>query len=155
MSVEGGSTQVRMTSRVAEPQSAMKQQAAQCTSAIYTGDVKNPPAMRLSSPVLCDPEVRQRSGYLDLDGEGADGKHVFFWYFGSRTRLASDFNATSNVPLVFWFSGGPGCSSQIANWQENGPCQYVPSVPYEKSMSDSKRKELPHGVKRNPWAWND
>ncbi|KAJ2400953.1 hypothetical protein GGI23_001712, partial [Coemansia sp. RSA 2559] len=156
MSVEGGSTQVHMSPSAAEPQSTMKQQAAQCTSAIYKGDVKNPPAMRLSSPVLCDPEVRQRSGYLDLDGEGSDGKHVFFWYFGSRTRLEPSFNnTTSNVPLVFWFSGGPGCSSQIANWQENGPCQYVPSVPYDKSMSDSKRKKLPHGIERNLWAWND
>ncbi|KAJ2472401.1 hypothetical protein GGI02_001603 [Coemansia sp. RSA 2322] len=106
--------------------------------------------MRLKQPKLCDPEVRQYSGYLDMEN-----KHVFFWYFGSRTRLAASFNATTDkVPLVFWFSGGPGCSSQIANWQENGPCTYVPSAPFDKSISDEARKALPHEVKRNPNAWN-
>ncbi|PIA17245.1 alpha/beta-hydrolase [Coemansia reversa NRRL 1564] len=99
-----------------------------CSSSIFKDNTVNPPPMRLKQPTLCDPEVRQISGYIDLDN-----KHVFFWYFGSRTRTSNKFNATSdNVPLVFWFSGGPGCSSQIANWQENGPCT----------------------VGRNPYAWN-
>ncbi|KAJ2544896.1 hypothetical protein EV175_005854 [Coemansia sp. RSA 1933] len=130
----------------------LDEQARQCTSAIQRTDTKNPPSMRLHSPRLCDPDVRQQSGYLDLPDTDA---HVFFWYFGSRTRLSPDFSNTTTVPLVFWFSGGPGCSSQIANWQENGPCQWVPSVDYDKELDDTKRKQLPHGVQRNPWAWND
>ncbi|KAJ2831824.1 hypothetical protein GGI24_001448 [Coemansia furcata] len=107
--------------------------------------------MRLKKPTLCDPDVRQYSGYLDMDD-----KHIFFWYFGSRKRLSSSFNATTDkVPLVFWFSGGPGCSSQIANWQENGPCSYVPSSAFDRGMSDEMRKLLPHEIRRNPNAWNN
>ncbi|KAJ2762647.1 hypothetical protein H4S06_000546 [Coemansia sp. BCRC 34490] len=154
--------QAHRTARVVagNNRSTMAQRAAECTAAIQTNStVRNPPPMRISTPVLCDPEVRQRSGYVDLDQDQEkdkdNSKHVFFWHFGSRTRLAADFNATeTKVPVVFWFSGGPGCSSQIANWQENGPCQYLPSVPYNQTMDDDKRKALPHGVERNPWAWN-
>ncbi|KAJ2770242.1 hypothetical protein IWQ56_002241 [Coemansia nantahalensis] len=128
----------------------LERAAEQCTSAIYASNTTNPPPMRLTSPTLCDPDVRQQSGYVDMED-----KHIFFWYFGSRTRLAKGFNASADtVPLVFWFSGGPGCSSQIANWQENGPCQYKPSVPYDASMPDDARKRLPHSVQRNPYAWN-
>ncbi|KAI8320974.1 alpha/beta-hydrolase [Martensiomyces pterosporus] len=100
-----------------------------CTSeTVNNSTIRNPPVMRLKQPSICDPEVRQYSGYLDMED-----KHIFFWYFGSRKRLNPKFNlAADKVPLVFWFSGGPGCSSQIANWQENGPCMY-----------------------RNPYAWNN
>ncbi|KAJ1729295.1 hypothetical protein LPJ61_003596 [Coemansia biformis] len=127
-----------------------RQAAEQCTSEIYKSNTTNPPPMRVTNPTLCDPDVRQRSGYVDLED-----KHIFFWYFGSRARQAAGFDASSDaVPLVFWFSGGPGCSSQIANWQENGPCMYMPSVPYNANISDSERKALPHTVQRNPYAWN-
>ncbi|KAJ2156978.1 hypothetical protein GGF46_004824 [Coemansia sp. RSA 552] len=122
----------------------------QCTSEVFQSTTTNPPPMRLKQPTLCDPDVRQNSGYLDLED-----KHVFFWHFGSRARQSPNFNASSDsVPLVFWFSGGPGCSSQIANWQENGPCNYEPTVPYNPLLSDAKRKELPHGIQKNPYAWN-
>ncbi|KAJ2777880.1 hypothetical protein H4R18_004920 [Coemansia javaensis] len=131
--------------------SSVQRAAEQCTSEIMRNDTtRNPPAMRTKQPVLCDPDVRQRSGYVDLED-----KHIFFWYFGSRARRAAGFSASSDpVPLIFWFSGGPGCSSQIANWQENGPCTYKPSVPYSPTLSDDERKALPHSVQRNPYAWN-
>ncbi|KAI9501475.1 Alpha/Beta hydrolase protein [Coemansia spiralis] len=100
--------------------------------------------MRLKQPTLCDSKVQQYSGYIDLDTD-----HVFFWYFESRARKENQ-----TVPLVVWFSGGPGCSSQIANWQENGPCQYVASGA-PSGLSDAERKALPHTVGLNPWAWNN
>ena len=31
--------------------------------------------MRLTEPKLCDPDVKQYSGYLDI----SDEKHLFFW----------------------------------------------------------------------------
>jgi cathepsin A (carboxypeptidase C) len=42
-------------------------------------------------------------------------KHLFFWYFESRTAPRDD-------PLVLWLTGGPGSSSMIALFGELGPC---------------------------------
>lgn len=52
----------------------------------------------------------QDSGILDL-GNGDD---IFYWVFHSRTNPSTD-------PLVFWLTGGPGCSSELAVFYENGP----------------------------------
>ena len=33
-------------------------------------------SLRVTEPKLCDPSVKQLSGYLDV----AEDKHLFFWY---------------------------------------------------------------------------
>jgi carboxypeptidase C (cathepsin A) len=60
---------------------------------------------------ICD-KVNQISGYFNI---GNSGKKYFFWFFESRNNPKSD-------PLVLWLTGGPGCSSEIALFGENGPC---------------------------------
>jgi cathepsin A (carboxypeptidase C) len=42
-------------------------------------------------PQMCDPDVKQISGYLDISNE----KHLFFWFFESRDKPEQD-------PLVLW-----------------------------------------------------
>lgn len=59
------------------------------------------------------PGVNQYSGYLDV----GDGNQMFFWYFEARSN-------PSTAPLATWFNGGPGCSSMVGLFQENGPCQF-------------------------------
>ncbi|KAF9557182.1 hypothetical protein CPC08DRAFT_57845 [Agrocybe pediades] len=84
--------------------------------------------LRVTEPKLCDPSVKQYSGYLDV----ADDKHLFFWFFESRT-------APAEAPLILWLNGGPGCSSSTGLLFELGPC----SIANEG-----------HNTTHNPYSWN-
>jgi len=44
------------------------------------------------------------------------GVEYFYWGFEP-----SNSNITNTTPIVFWLTGGPGCSSSMANFFENGP----------------------------------
>ncbi|KAF9036830.1 carboxypeptidase C [Panaeolus papilionaceus] len=84
--------------------------------------------LRVTEPKLCDSSVKQYSGYLDIDAD----KHLFFWFFESRT-------APANAPLVLWLNGGPGCSSSTGLLFELGPCNVA-----------NEGKNTSH----NPHSWN-
>ncbi|KAF8894827.1 carboxypeptidase C [Infundibulicybe gibba] len=84
--------------------------------------------LRVTEPKLCDPTVKQYSGYLDI----AQDKHLFFWFFESRT-------SPKDAPLILWLNGGPGCSSSTGLLFELGPCSVV----------DNGRNTT-----WNPYSWN-
>jgi len=77
---------------------------------------------------ICDP-VKQYSGYYNLT---TGDKHYFYWFFESRGNPSTD-------PVVMWMTGGPGCSSEVALFGENGPCQV---------------NENGTATVTNPYSWN-
>lgn len=58
-------------------------------------------------------------------------KHLFYWYFESRRNPSKD-------PVLLWLTGGPGCSSLLALFAENGPCTVNSDLT----------------TKLNPYSWN-
>ncbi|ORY48638.1 hypothetical protein BCR33DRAFT_695781 [Rhizoclosmatium globosum] len=67
-------------------------------------------SLRTKDAKLCDANVKQSVGYLDVEG-----KHFFYWFFESRSSPSTD-------PLILWLNGGPGCSSLTGLFMELGPC---------------------------------
>ena len=64
------------------------------------------------NPKLCYPSVNQSAGYL---------------------------KASASLNYFFWLSGGPGCSSQLALFGENGPC----------TVSEDGKSTIP-----NSYSWH-
>ncbi|KAF8610127.1 serine carboxypeptidase [Ceratobasidium sp. AG-I] len=72
--------------------------------------------------------VYQASGYADLTAS----QSMWFWFFAARSN-------PDTAPLAIWLNGGPGSSSMIGLFQENGPC---------RMNSDESTVSL------NPYSWN-
>ena len=79
---------------------------------------------------LCD-SVKSEAGYFKI--EGSKNKNYFYWFFEAR-------NNPETAPTILWMTGGPGCSSGIALFKENGPC-----------MIDPAHQDQ---TKPNPFSWN-
>ncbi|KAL5528105.1 hypothetical protein ACEPAF_7241 [Sanghuangporus sanghuang] len=75
------------------------------------------------------PGVFQASGYADL----TTTQSMWWWFFAARNNAAT-------APLAIWLNGGPGSSSMIGLFQENGPCRI---------NTDEQTLSL------NPFSWNN
>jgi len=83
------------------------------------------------NPPLGPETVYNEAGYIDLE---SPPRQFFYWFFESRSNPSLD-------PFILWMSGGPGCSSQLALFMENGPYR----VTKESGVFN---------VSLNPFSWN-
>merc|ERR1719223_1005257 len=56
------------------------------------------------------PSFDMYSGYITLD----NGMKLFYWFVEAQTN-------PETAPLMQWMNGGPGCSSLLGMFEENGP----------------------------------
>ncbi|EFA80920.1 peptidase S10 family protein [Heterostelium album PN500] len=69
------------------------------------------------------------SGYYNVN-QTTDA-NLFYWFFESQGNPATD-------PFIIWLTGGPGCSSELAIFYENGPFH----------LTDNLQ------LTPNPYSWN-
>ncbi|KAG2109563.1 Alpha/Beta hydrolase protein [Suillus discolor] len=99
---------------------------------IDTQSKANPSVIRyVKNSEICEttPNVTQISGYIDV----GTNMSMWFWFFESR-------NSPETAPFTLWLNGGPGCSSMIGLFQENGPC-----------LVNADR----NSTTLNPYSWNN
>lgn len=72
--------------------------------------------------------VKSYAGYLTVNDQY--NSNMFFWFFPSQTDY-------TNAPVVLWLQGGPGATSLIGLFTENGPFEVKPK----------------HGLKLRKYAW--
>lgn len=60
---------------------------------------------------------------------------MFYWFFPSRGDADKD-------PIVIWLSGGPGCSSSLAIFHENGPMTIKDGEAVKNDISWNNRANL-------------
>ena len=82
------------------------------TASGFLQEVQQLPTSQGGNGTICD-SVKQYSGYYKLT---TGDKNYFYWSFESRSKPDAD-------PVVLWMTGGPGCSSEVALFGENGPCK--------------------------------
>ena len=99
---------------------------------------KSPPAGTCTTAF---PTQRQYTGYVSLPPfalapiQQNYSINTFFWFIEARTN-------SSTAPLTVYINGGPGSSSLVGLYQENGPCRVV-EVDQDKL-----------GTQPNEWGWD-
>ncbi|POM77266.1 Serine protease family S10, partial [Phytophthora palmivora] len=71
-----------------------------------------------SDEVICG-DTKNEAGYIKLPNKNDD--QYFYWFFEAKHNA-------STAPLVIWLTGGPGGSSLLALFNENGPCRIQPDL---------------------------
>ncbi|KAM0793197.1 hypothetical protein ACM66B_000667 [Microbotryomycetes sp. NB124-2] len=105
---------------------------AQVDSDVYTSlnhpDFEHHAVRVKNTTGWCEENAQSMTGYID-----AHGRSLFFYFFASRSNPDKD-------DVLLWTNGGPGASSALGLFMENGPCTV---------NADG------NSTKSNPHSWNE
>ena len=59
------------------------------------------------------------SGYLPINKSGGSDSSLFYVFYSSENKT------NTSAPIIIWMNGGPGSSSMLGNFYENGPFQLI------------------------------
>jgi len=82
--------------------------------------------------------LKKTKRVISLFNKGSDD--IFYWFFPCRCNGKV---TKEKAPLVLWLTGGPGCSSELAIFYENGP------------MLLSQEENADPDLIINKYAWNN
>ena len=82
-------------------------------------------------------DIKSYSGFIPIRPiSNNDTAQMFFWYFPAQEPLVP------NAPLVIWLQGGPGSSSMIGLFYENGPLQFINNELFLRQESWNKHYNM-------------
>ena len=104
--------------------------------------------------------LSRAAGYFTLNRTTRDA-HMFYMFFEHRgggegkekddtttttTNNNNNNNNNNKVPVVLWMTGGPGCSSELAAFAENGPFEVV--------ENENAAEEDRYVLKETQYGWD-
>ncbi|MGW1196697.1 S10 family serine carboxypeptidase-like protein [Streptomyces sp. NPDC002536] len=98
-------------------------------------------------------KVRSYAGHVHIDSTEHPGKknHLFYWFFESQTcsphvSVHDQQELISRTPLLIWLNGGPGASSLLGLFLENGPLSIGDDAAGTVSVTDTTWNQEAHVV---------
>ena len=93
--------------------------------------------------------LSRAAGYFTLNRTTRDA-HMFYMFFehrgGGEGKEKDDTENNNKVPVVLWMTGGPGCSSELAAFTENGPFEVV--------ENENAAEEDRYVLKETQYGWD-
>lgn len=83
---------------------------------------------KFADGTLCNGGTEHYTGWADIGD-----KHLFYWYHPTRS--------SDRAPLLIWLQGGPGGTSMMGQFVENGPCVMDLDTNYTSTVF-------------NPYSWS-
>ncbi|WP_242907181.1 S10 family peptidase [Actinomadura terrae] len=98
-------------------------------------------------------QARSYAGHVHIaEPESTEKKnHLFYWFFESQTcnpraEPADQQDLISGTPLLIWLNGGPGASSLLGLFLENGPLSIGPDAAGTVSVTSSSWNQEAHVI---------